>query len=823
MIRMQNQSLSAKIHMKNTSAALIGIGMGFLMYFPLPMHASNVYFSGPISSNTTWTSDNTYYLTDLVTVNSNIKLTVDSGTVVKLAQNVSLLVSGMLDVQGESGNEVVFTASSSAPAAGYWNYIRVDSGASATLTHAIVRYGSAYGMGNVYNNGGTLTISNSELSNTNYHGVNHGSGTTTITNSSLHDNHMGVNCDSGSGTLVMTGNTFADNSNNAAYLNLDYGLALSSSGNSSTGTTGNGIYLIGSPTVNQTWMGDTLAYVIPYYLTVPSGKTLTIKAGATIKLESSSSLMVSGTMDVQGTSTNPVVFTSVKDDTVGGNVVTTDGNPAAGNWNYIRIDSGASATLTHAIVRYGGAYWMGTLYTNGGTLAVSDSEINANTYGFNQGSGVSRISGSSIHNNSYGVYATAGSLDLTNNTFYDNSSADASVDPAVTYTHSGNAVVAPSAITSDLTWDTDYIRIIDSPVTINSGATLTINPGVIVKFASATSYLAVSGDLEALGTPTSYIHFTSYKDDSSEAGGDTNGDGGATSATSGDWNTIAFDPNSVGHLNRVDIKYGGRSGSYAHAAMYNDGGDVTVGSSTIAFSQDIGFYNISGTSTLVNTELHDTARAIYVTGGSVDISDSWMHGNSLYGFSNNTTQYMDAINNNWNATSGPFNVTSNPNGQGDAISDYVNYDPWLGQEHYVEMSDDYTAVHDRLIRWADGATPTKYIAEWSASVTAWNALDRITIVPATSTVDLTVTDLTSSENWWPGAYNYITKEVIFNRPVLDAAGVTDLMRQNTALHELGHALSLLHSYIGNVMYYAISLVTTLGRQDSWDYHYRWPN
>jgi hypothetical protein len=76
---------------------------------------------------------------------------------------------------------------------------------------------------------------------------------------------------------------------------------------------------------------------------------------------------VNGTLDVQGTASNPVVFTSGRDDQYGGDS-NGDGNgtlPAAGNWGYIKFTSQSNVTNTfdYCIVKYGGYSYDNVYYS----------------------------------------------------------------------------------------------------------------------------------------------------------------------------------------------------------------------------------------------------------------------------------------------------------------------------------------------------------------------------------------------------------------------------------------------------------------------------
>ena len=105
---------------------------------------------------------------------------------------------------------------------------------------------------------------------------------------------------------------------------------------------GNGLEIRGgtlsaaSPVVRH-WSNTDIVYALTNNATIASGVTLAIDPGVIVKVATNKLLGINGVLKVQGAAGNPVILTSLKDDTVGGDT-NGDGNataPAAGDWGHI--------------------------------------------------------------------------------------------------------------------------------------------------------------------------------------------------------------------------------------------------------------------------------------------------------------------------------------------------------------------------------------------------------------------------------------------------------------------------------------------------------
>ncbi|MBR4258160.1 MAG: hypothetical protein IKQ17_03930, partial [Kiritimatiellae bacterium] len=165
-------------------------------------------------------------------------------------------------------------------------------------------------------------------------------------------------------------------------------------------------------------------------------------------------------------------------------------------------------------------------------------------------------------------------------------------------------------------WPGHKTYIVTGNLTLASGATLTIDAGAVVKFKPGLSFTVNSGaTLNAQGTRSSPVVFTSFKDDSH--GGDTNGDGNNSVAQGGDWRYVWV--YGAANLEYAQILYGGMAdGSYGERGplMTGGSGSLNMNGCLVAHSLYDGIWNWGGTIVAKNCVITDTGWATAPYNGS---------------------------------------------------------------------------------------------------------------------------------------------------------------------------------------------------------------
>jgi len=437
----------------------------------------------------------------------------------------------------------------------------------------------------------------------------------------------------------------------------------------------------GTISQNTTWTNANSPYVVRGGVTVSPGVTLTVEPGTIIKFDSSASISMSAssTLNATGLLRAKIYFTSFKDDSIGGDT-NGDGNatsPAPGDYYGFYFNAGSTGSFDNVVIKYGGNYdccwnnYYGAIKVLGGNVSVKNSELSKNSSQAVYVTGGSLFIDSSVakDNVGYGIYANVSnvtSVTVTNTSFSDNTRYDAYLNGPIDFVNSGNIYTGTSTsrgfyingdLSADQIWNSG-IPFVAQSVNLTTGKSLTIKPGVIVKFyANGLIYLNGTSTLNAISTSQNKIHFTSIKDDS--IGGDTNGDGNATSPAPGDYYGFYFNAGSTGSFDNVVIKYGGNYDccwNNYYGAIKVLGGNVSVRNTRIA---------------------NNTPYGIYRDSGAINVSYSAIYNNTSYGVYNIQSPSINAQNNYWGDPSGPYHPTQNPSGRGDRVSDNVNFRPWL--------------------------------------------------------------------------------------------------------------------------------------------------
>ncbi|MBX3747452.1 MAG: right-handed parallel beta-helix repeat-containing protein [Verrucomicrobiae bacterium] len=491
--------------------------------------------AGTIASATTWrAADGPIEVTGALTVAEGAVLTVEAGTTVRFRQYTMLVVRGRLEAVGTEAEPVRFEGTQAL--AGWWRGIQLWEGGSALLEGCRVAHSGYWdGVGVMQAGSGALTLRR------------------TVVEEVAGD---GLRLGAGYGALVSGENLFR---NNVRGVRLGTGASWDDVTSTFAGNQVD-VHVDGGGLDGEVVWGLNAAYSL--YLaggvTVGEGARLTVRAGTVVKFGQYGAMWVDGLLEARGTEERPIRMTDWRDDTVGGDA-NGDGNattPGPGWWRALFVRNNGSAVLTHGSLRYAG-YWDGAgLHKSGaGTLTLDRWEVGqVGGHGMrvDGSTGATGIGNTTFTGNTQsGLHVKASDVTAAGCTFAGNGhygvlqEASDGLDNALqTFGENGLGSVGVQGGTMgrDVTWarggGAGFVIAALGTITVPEGRTLTVLPGVEVRFAPYTG-LRVEGGLTAVGTGGERIAFVGRE------------------ATAGWWRGMALAGAQASRLEHCDVAHGG--------------------------------------------------------------------------------------------------------------------------------------------------------------------------------------------------------------------------------------------------------------------------
>ncbi len=249
----------------------------------------------------------------------------------------------------------------------------------------------------------------------------------------------------------------------------------------------------------------------------------------------------------------------------------------------------------------------------------------------------------------------------------------------------GTRYIPGHTIYGSETWLSDGIYVVQGNITVAQGGNLTIESGVTVKLFNGKA-ITVYGTLTATD-----VTFTWADGQNQWSGIRFDGAGASGSRLENCVIEHAYGHSSKGlYITNSSPTITGCTinNSISDQGIRLENSSSEISNNTINGMSSVGIYVLVGSNpTVTGNTITNNGTGIYIDGNSNGTyQGNTLSGNTSYGLYHSGSTVIDVTNNYWGDPSGPLDNSDdragggwyNPGGLGDKVSNYVDYEPWLG-------------------------------------------------------------------------------------------------------------------------------------------------